>query len=100
LDAPLSKDGKTVTSDYRISSGLPTIKYLLDQDCKVILISKLGRPKGKVVPTMSLEPVGKALSKLLDRKVTFVDACIGEKVKTEATNMEAKSILLLENVRF
>lgn len=100
LDAPLSKDGHTVTSDYRIKSSLPTIQYLQDQGCKIILISKLGRPDGVVAPSMSLEPVAKTLSELLGQHVSFVHDCVGEEVSKAADAMQARDVIMLENLRF
>lgn len=100
LDAPLSEDGEEVTSDFRIKSSLPTIQLLLDKKCRVILISKLGRPGGKPNPKMSLWPVAKRLQKLINQPVSFAPDCIGEKVKTAASKLKPGEVLLLENLRF
>lgn len=100
LDAPLSTDGKKVTSDFRLKSNLPTIHFLLEKKCKLIVIGKLGRPGGKPVPTMSLGPVAERLEKLLRQPVTFVSDCVGDKVKTAIAELKPGEIILLENLRF
>lgn len=100
LDAPLTKDGKEVTSDYRIRSSLPTIQYLQEQGCKIILISKLGRPDGKVDPTQSLLPVAKCLSDLLGKPIQFVNDCVGESVSAAVDSMQPGDVIMLENLRF
>lgn len=100
LDAPLTADGKTITSNYRIKGSVPTIQYLQDQGCKVILISKLGRPDGKVVPSMSLAPVANSLSELLGQHVEFVPDCVGDVVSSVVDAMQPRDVILLENLRF
>lgn len=93
------EDGK-ITDDYRITQSLPTIEYLLKQNGKLIICAHLGRPDGKVDPTLSLAPVAKHLQKLLDHKVAFVSDCVGPKVAKAVAAMKAGDILMLENVRF
>lgn len=100
LDAPLTSDGKQVTSDFRIQSSLPTIRALLAMHCKLVVISKVGRPGGRPDPTLSLFAVAKALQKLLDQPVEFVPDCVGEQVKRAAARLKPGEILLLENLRF
>ncbi len=100
LDAPLSEDGRTVTSDFRLKSSLPTIQALLAEDCKIIIISKLGRPGGVPNLKMSLFPVAARLEKLLKQEVTFVTDCVGEKVQKAAARLKPGHIILLENLRF
>jgi 3-phosphoglycerate kinase len=92
------KDGK-ITDDYRIQQSLPTVRYLLDQDVKLIIASHLGRPEGKD-PSCSLFPVAKRLHQLLDRPVEFATDCIGEPAKKAAGGMKNGGVLLLENLRF
>ncbi len=92
-------DKQEITSDYRITQSVPTIEYLRQQKCKVIVMSHLGRPKSHD-PSKSLKPVAKRLSSLLKAPVTFVADTIGEKVKTAAKDMNPGDVLLLENVRF
>lgn len=98
-NVPMSDAGK-ITDDYRIKKSLPTIEYLLSQDCKIILCSHLGRPDGKRDMKFSLKPCAKRLSKLLDRPVAFADDCIGEATKEQADSLANGQILMLENVRF
>ncbi len=93
-------DHCNITDDTRIRATLPTINYLLDEGAKVILASHMGRPKGKRIPKMSLRPVVKRLSRLLDKDVAFVDDCIGEEVKAAVDRMKPEDVLLLENLRF
>ncbi|RKY32315.1 MAG: phosphoglycerate kinase [Candidatus Omnitrophota bacterium] len=93
------KDGE-ITDDTRIKATIPTIEKLLSQNASLILASHLGRPKGKVVPEMSLKPVAKRLSELLNKEVKFVEDCVGEKVKKMASELKPGEILLLENLRF
>jgi phosphoglycerate kinase len=97
-NVPVS-DGK-ITDDYRIRQSLPTIEYLLKHNVKLIICSHLGRPKGKVVPEMSLFPVAKHLKTLLKRDVEFVPDCVGERVQKAAAGLKPGQVLLLENVRF
>ena len=93
------KDGE-ITDDTRIKATIPTIEKLLSQNASLILASHLGRPKGKVVPEMSLKPVAKRLSELLNKEVKFVEDCVGEKVKKMVSELKPGEILLLENLRF
>lgn len=97
-NVPIS-DGK-ITDDYRIKQSLPTIDYLLKHNVRLIICSHLGRPKGKVVPSMSLFPVAKHLKTLLKRDVEFVPDCVGERAKKAAAGLKPGQVLLLENVRF
>ncbi|MBI4722377.1 MAG: phosphoglycerate kinase [Candidatus Stahlbacteria bacterium] len=90
------KEGK-VTDDTRIRASLPSIKYVIDNGGKLILMSHLGRPKGKINEAFSLRPVADCLSKILKRQVKFIPCCI----ESQATNlMQEGDTLLLENVRF
>lgn len=100
FNVPLAEDG-TVSDDKRIVAALPTIRYLLEHNAKVILCSHLGRPKGQVNPKYSLAPVGARLSELLpDTKIWFAEDTVGESAKTAIDDMEDGEIVLLENVRF
>ncbi|MFO7814474.1 MAG: phosphoglycerate kinase [Halanaerobiales bacterium] len=89
-----------VTDLNRIEAALPTIKFLANEDAKVILMSHLGRPKGEVKEEFKLDPVGKELANLLNKKVVKVDDCIGNEVKKAVSYMENGDVLLLENTRF
>ena len=91
---------QNITDNARIVGALPTIKYLLEQNCKIILASHLGRPKGEVKPEFSLSPVAKELSKLLGQEVIMAKDVIGEDACEKASNLKEGEILLLENVRF
>ena len=89
-----------ITDNRRIVGALPTIKYLLDNNCKVILCSHLGRPKGEVKKEFSLAPVQKELSRLLGIEVKLADDIIGKSAKNLTENMKNGEVVLLENVRF
>lgn len=93
-------ENQNITDNTRIVAALPTIKYLLEQNCKIILASHLGRPKGEVKPEFSLKPVAKELSRLLDKEVIMANDVIGEDATSKATNLKEGEIMLLENVRF
>ncbi|MDD2400917.1 MAG: phosphoglycerate kinase [Clostridia bacterium] len=93
------KEGR-IGDDTRIVKALPTIKYLKDEGAKIILVTHLGRPKGKVVPEMSVELLASYLSKLLGERVMFVADCGGEESHKVTAEMKAGQIVLLENVRF
>ena len=93
-------ENQNITDNRRIVSALPTIKYLIEQNCKIILSSHLGRPKGEVKPEFSLAPVAKELSKLLGQEVLMAKDVIGESAKTLAANLKEGQVMLLENVRF
>ena len=77
-------ENQNITDNRRIVSALPTIKYLLEQNCKVVLCSHLGRPKGEFKPEYSLKPVAKELSTLLGKEVVMANDVIGEDAKTKA----------------
>lgn len=93
------QDGK-VTDDTRIRRALPTIKDLIAAGAKVLLLSHFGRPKGKVVPEMSLKPVVAPLSAALEKEVAFAGDCIGPEAEKLASELEAGAVALLENLRF
>lgn len=92
-------ENKNITDTRRITEALPTINYLIQSQAKVILMSHLGRPKGRD-ENLSLLPVAKKLQELVSNKVYFVDDCIGDKVKEKIEQINEGEILLLENVRF
>jgi phosphoglycerate kinase len=93
------QDGQ-ITDDRRIRESLPTILYLLERGAKVILMSHLGRPKGKPDPQYSLRPVAERLSELLGRPVRFLEDCVGEAVEQAVQAMAPGEVVLLENLRF
>jgi phosphoglycerate kinase len=98
FNVPLNEK-KEVADDTRIVESLPTIKKILNDGGKTVLMSHLGRPKGKD-PNLSLAPVAKRLGKLLRWPVKFVDDCIGEKVEKAVSELKSSECLLLENLRF
>ena len=93
-------DSGAITDDTRIRASLPTIQYLLDQGASVVLMSHLGRPKGKVNPRYSLRPVAERLSELLGRPVALAPDCVGSEVEAMAQALKPGEALLLENLRF
>ena len=93
-------ENKNITDNRRIVAALPTIKYLLENNCKVILASHLGRPKGEFKPEFSLAPVAKELSRLLGKEVILAKDVIGPDAKAKAENLKQGEVMLLENVRF
>jgi phosphoglycerate kinase len=98
FNVPLA--GGKVSDDTRIVAALPTIRYLLEHNAKVILMSHLGRPKGKVAPEFSIAPAAARLSELLGRPVKQLDDCIGEKVEAAVQAMKPGDVVMLENLRF
>ncbi len=98
FNVPL-ENGK-VTNNKRIQAALPTIRYVLEQHGKLILMSHLGRPKGKRITEMSLAPCAKVLEELLGKNVAFVNDCIGETVNNAVKNLMEGQVLLLENLRY
>ena len=97
-NVPQSKTG-SISDDLRIRASLPTIEFLLEHHTKVVIMSHLGRPEGREAK-YSLKPVAKRLSELLDRKVVFVDDCIGDKVVQAVKKAPNGSVILLENLRY
>ncbi|MFH1421808.1 MAG: phosphoglycerate kinase [Planctomycetota bacterium] len=98
FNVPLS-DGKVV-SDVRIRAALPTINKIINSGGTAILMSHLGKPKGKVKPEYSLKPVAAHLSGLINKEVVFINDCIGEEVEKKVAELKKGSIALLENLRF
>jgi phosphoglycerate kinase len=99
FNVPLD-DGGSITSDARITKALPTIKHVLDGGGSLILMSHLGRPKGKRDNKLSLAPVAARLGELLGKDVVFADDCIGDDVAAKANALGAGDCMLLENLRF
>ena len=95
------QDGK-ITDDIRITSALPTVKYLIENNAKVILMSHMGRPKGEPKPEFSLKPVADRLSQLLGKEVIFAasDVVVDDKVRETAEELQPGQVMLLENVRY
>ncbi len=99
FNVPLDEN-QNITDNTRIVAALPTIKYLLENNCSIVLCSHLGRPKGEVKPEFSLKPVAKELSRLLDKEVIMAKDVVGEDATFKAKALQPGQILLLENVRF
>ena len=100
FNVPLDKE-HNITDDTRIRAALPTIRYLLDHNAKVILMSHLGRPKGTgFEPDFSLAPVAKRLSELLNREVKAAKDVIGDSAKALVGSIKEGEVVLLENLRF
>ncbi len=100
VDFNVPLDSGKVANDKRIRAALPTINYITNNGGKLILMSHLGRPKGKRVAEMSLQPCVAVLDALLGKKVRFVDDCIGPAVESAVDALNAGDILLLENLRY
>lgn len=100
VDFNVPLDGKQITDDTRIKAAIPTIKHVIENGGRAILMSHLGRPEGKVVPEFSLEPVAGRLEKLLDKAVTMAPDCIGDEVKAIVSKIKDGDVVLLENLRF
>ena len=99
FNVPLD-DKLNITDDSRIKGALPTIEYLIENGAKVVLMSHLGRPKGKVKDELRLTPVSRRLSELLGKKVKKLNDCVGEEASKAAESMKAGDVILLENLRF
>ncbi|EDM23300.1 phosphoglycerate kinase [Caminibacter mediatlanticus] len=99
FNVPIDEFGN-ITDDRRIRMALPTIKYLLDNECKIVIASHLGRPKGEFNEKYSLKPVAKRLSHLLKQDVIMANDVVGPDAKSKASNLKDGEVLLLENVRF
>jgi phosphoglycerate kinase len=99
FNVPLDEH-KNITDDSRIRAVLPTLEYALDHNAKLIIASHMGRPKGKVVPVLSLSPVAKRLGRLLKKEVIIAKDCIGSEIKALVNKMKRGDVVLLENLRF
>lgn len=89
-----------ITDDSRITATIPTIEYCLQNNAKIVIVSHLGRPRGKIKPELSLKPVAERLSEILNRPVKFIDATLGPETISLTREMAAGEIILLENIRF
>ena len=98
LNVPI-KDG-TITETSRIEKIIPTIKLLIEREAKIIILSHIGRPKGKVIREMSLEPISKKLASLLNKEILFNNKLINENTISEVNKITNGSIMMLENIRF
>lgn len=101
VDFNVPLDGSTVTDDTRVRAAIPTLKYILEQNPKaLILMSHLGRPKGEANPKYSLSPVVPVLAEQLGVDVIFAEDCVGEVAESAVANLPEGGVLLLENTRF
>lgn len=100
LDLNVPIRANKVTETYKLNMALPTIKYLQEKGAKIIIISHLGRPKGKKVKKYSLEPVVKALENILETKIKFSKQITGKTVNKKVEALKNKEIIVLENLRF
>jgi len=100
VDFNVPLNGGSITETSRIQKVLPTIKSLINKKAKIIIISHLGRPKGKIVPELTLEPIAKKLSNYLNQNVAFLDKNIGKNVIEKSKEIPNGKVLLLENLRF
>ncbi len=91
---------QNITDDIRIRTVLPTLTYALDYNAKLVIASHMGRPDGNFDPDLSLKPVARRLSRLLEKEVTLAPDCIGPEVKEIVSNMKSGDVVLLENLRF
>lgn len=99
FNVPMNEQGE-ISDDTRITAALPSIRYLLEQGAKVILMSHLGRPKGQVVESMRMDPVARRLGELLNQPVIKINDCVGPEVAAVVEKMQDGDVMLLENVRF
>ena len=97
FNVPLNNGSITETS--RIEKVLPTIKFLIAKKAKIIIISHMGRPKGKIIPDLSLEPIANKLKVLLNQNVFFSKKTIGTEIIERSKNISNGEVLLLENLR-
>jgi phosphoglycerate kinase len=100
FNVPLDEKSGKITDDSRIKATVPTIDYLIDHDAKLVLCSHMGRPKGKVVPELSLKAVAERLSRILRQPVAFAPDCIGPEVEAMVGELKNGDMLVLENLRF
>ena len=100
LDLNVPLKNKKITELDRINKIIPTINYLLKKKSKIIILSHIGRPKGKIEPSLTLEPVSKKLSEILSLEVKLVKDKIDEKLNYKIDTIKNSSIIMLENIRF
>ncbi len=99
-NVPFHPGTTEISDDSRIRASIPTIDYLLERDCRLVLCSHIGRPKGQVIQEMRMEPTSLRLSVLLSRKVTQAEDCIGPEVEDAVKALARGEVLVLENLRF
>lgn len=100
FNVPFKPNTTEISDDSRIRASLPTIKYLLELNCRIVVCSHLGRPEGSIVENLRMAPIAARLSELLNLSVRTVLDCIGPEVETAVASLDPKEVLLLENLRF
>ena len=100
FNVPQDKQTGAITNTARIAAALPSIQYVLEQGASIVLMSHLGRPDGQKIAKFSLKPVAVELEKLLGKKVTFLDDCVGPAVEAACAKLAPGTVVLLENLRF
>ncbi len=100
FNVPQDKATGAITNTARIAAALPSIQYVLEQGASIVLMSHLGRPDGQKIAKFSLKPVAVELEKLLGKKVTFLDDCVGPAVEAACAKLAPGTVVLLENLRF
>ncbi len=100
VDYNVPLDGDIITDDNRITASLPTLEHALKQGASIILCAHLGKPRGKIVPKLTLRPVAAHLAKLLGREVALAPNCISPEVEAMAKALEPGQVMMLENLRF
>lgn len=99
FNVPLDEKGN-ISDEYRIKQTLPTIKYLIKNRAKIILMSHFGEPDGKIVENLRLDIIAEKLSKMLKVDIKKLDDCIGKEVEKNVLEIKSKEIIMLENLRF
>ena len=100
FNVPFHPGTNAISDDSRIRASIPTIDYLLARDCRLVICSHIGRPKGQVVEEMRMEPTSRRLSELLSKKVAQAEDCIGPVVEDAVKELAHGEVLVLENLRY
>ena len=98
-NVPMDKEGN-ITELMRVEESIPTLNYILDQGASLVILTHLGRPKGKRVPEMSVRPVASALEKLLGREVKFADDVLSDETVALCSELKPGEVVLCENIRY
>ena len=99
FNVPLDDQGR-ISDEMRLKATLPTLEHIIKEGGKLVLMSHLGRPKGKKVDKLKMDPVADALSRLLDRPVKKLDGVVGPEIEKKVSKMNPGEMVLLENLRF
>ncbi|MEE2884661.1 MAG: phosphoglycerate kinase [Chloroflexota bacterium] len=99
-NVPFESGSMEILDDSRLIASIPTIQYLLERECKLVLCSHLGRPKGNIVDNLKMKPIARKLSELLSHEIYEAPSCVGEDTRAMVNSMPNTGIVLLENVRF